>query len=199
MPPSAAPGSDHPAVPLLFCIPQAGMGAWVYHSWCQTLPQDRVMVLPIELPGRNSRLKEPCATDLRALAKDILTEGVEPLLRTREQCPPYAVFGHSLGAWIAFELVKEAEARHAAGAAAATTTTAASSSGSGGALCHAGEPSAAPALIPPPRMLYVAANRAPSLAGAAHDTDPTRLSGLEPDDFWRTFERRYGVNPSLVS
>eukprot|EP00966_Prymnesium_polylepis_P288749 6669497-Prymnesium_polylepis.1 len=39
-------------------IPQAGMGAQVFFGWQKVLPHD-VEVLPVELPGRNSRSREP--------------------------------------------------------------------------------------------------------------------------------------------
>lgn len=43
-------------------------------------------------------------------------------------------------------------------------------------------------------------HRAPHLCGAAHDTDPTRLSCLETSEaFFQALEKRYGPNPHLVS
>jgi medium-chain acyl-[acyl-carrier-protein] hydrolase len=54
---------------------QAGMGAWAFHSWQRHLPS--VSLLPVELPGRNTRLREPCYTDLCTLAKDAVT-ALEP-------------------------------------------------------------------------------------------------------------------------
>ena len=39
----------------LVCIPQAGMGAWAFNGWQRSMPSG-VEVLPVELPGRNSRL-----------------------------------------------------------------------------------------------------------------------------------------------
>ncbi|KAG2492226.1 hypothetical protein HYH03_009471 [Edaphochlamys debaryana] len=91
---------------LLYCIPQAGMGAYVYHPWEQALAERgvRVEVLALELPGRNSRLREPCAGSLLALAGDIA--GVVARVQERRGWPPYAVFGHSMGGWIAYEVVQ---------------------------------------------------------------------------------------------
>ena len=40
----------------VLAIPQAGMGAWAFHGW--SLPET-VELLPVELPGRNSRMLEP--------------------------------------------------------------------------------------------------------------------------------------------
>jgi surfactin synthase thioesterase subunit len=59
---------------------QAGMGAWAYHSWQRHLPS--VALLPVELPGRNTRMREPCYTDLCALAKDAVS-ALEPEIGSR--------------------------------------------------------------------------------------------------------------------
>ncbi|KAL6758269.1 Alpha/Beta hydrolase protein [Haematococcus lacustris] len=90
--------------PLLFCIPQAGMGAWTYHALAQQLAPD-VEVLPVELPGHNSRMnREALQTDLRALAAQVAA-----VVRQCSQDRAYAVFGHSMGAWIAYEVVQLTE------------------------------------------------------------------------------------------
>jgi surfactin synthase thioesterase subunit len=52
--PAAAPP---PRVRLL-CLPPAGAGASYFFGWGAALP-DWVEVLPVELPGRNSRIREP--------------------------------------------------------------------------------------------------------------------------------------------
>ncbi|KAL6758205.1 Alpha/Beta hydrolase protein [Haematococcus lacustris] len=146
--------------PLLFCIPQAGMGAWTYHALAQQLAPD-VEVLPVELPGHNSRMnREALQTDLRALAAQVAA-----VVRQCSQDRAYAVFGHSMGAWIAYEVVQELQQ-------------------TGHAL---------------PLHLFVASNRAPSLCGASHDVDSTRLSQLTELEFWAALERRYGPNPALAS
>ena len=41
----------------LFCIPYAGAGASVFRTWPDDLPAD-VEVLAIQLPGRESRIRE---------------------------------------------------------------------------------------------------------------------------------------------
>ena len=42
----------------LFCFHYAGGGAAIFRSWIDSLPST-VEICPIELPGRNSRLREP--------------------------------------------------------------------------------------------------------------------------------------------
>ena len=83
----------------LFCFPYAGGGASVFRSWCQQLAP-AVEVCAVQLPGRENRLREPAMTQM------------EPLIETLDQLmtpyldKPFAFFGHSLGAIIAFELAR---------------------------------------------------------------------------------------------
>ena len=56
---------DHAKVRMrVLAIPQAGMGAWAFHGW--SLPET-VELLPVELPGRNSRMLEPKGQSMRQL------------------------------------------------------------------------------------------------------------------------------------
>jgi surfactin synthase thioesterase subunit len=80
----------------LFCVPYAGGGGSTYAAWPAGLPDD-VEVCAIQLPGREGRYREPLFTDVRALTGP-LCEGIAPLLDR-----PFALFGHSLGAAIAYE------------------------------------------------------------------------------------------------
>lgn len=88
----------------LFCFPYAGGGASVYRGWGTSLPGD-IEVCPVQLPGRESRLREPPYTHVEALLQ-ALTEVLPPYLDL-----PFAFFGHSMGALIAFELVRELRRR----------------------------------------------------------------------------------------
>lgn len=83
----------------LFCFPYAGGTAQIYRDWDQYLPPT-VEVLPAHLPGRGSRLREPSFVSLPDLVKS-LTSSITPLLDR-----PFAFFGHSMGAIIAFELAR---------------------------------------------------------------------------------------------
>jgi surfactin synthase thioesterase subunit len=58
-----------------------------------------VEVCPVQLPGRESRLREPRYDRLGPLLEDLL-EALSPFLRDL----PFAFFGHSMGAIISFEL-----------------------------------------------------------------------------------------------
>lgn len=84
----------------LFCLPYSGASAMVYSRWRRALP-DWITVVPVELPGRGARLGEPLHTDMQALARQLATE-VLPRINGA-----YALFGHSLGALLAFEMAHE--------------------------------------------------------------------------------------------
>jgi len=82
----------------LFGLPYAGGGAGIFRRWHLHLPQT-VEVLGIQLPGRGSRLREEPLTRTGPLLDSLSTE-LSPYLDR-----PFAIFGHSLGAMLAFELV----------------------------------------------------------------------------------------------
>jgi medium-chain acyl-[acyl-carrier-protein] hydrolase len=83
----------------LFCLPYAGGGASAFRVWTQAIaPQ--IEVCPIQLPGRENRLLEAPFTDVGALV-DALATALEPAIDR-----PFALFGHSLGALIGFELIR---------------------------------------------------------------------------------------------
>ncbi len=88
----------------LYCMPHAGGGTASYHAWSAALP-DPVDVLPILLPGRERRISEPAQTDLRTTVVAI-ADALPP-----EDDLPYAVFGHSMGALLGFELCRELRRR----------------------------------------------------------------------------------------
>jgi medium-chain acyl-[acyl-carrier-protein] hydrolase len=69
------------------------------------LPAD-VEVCPIQFPGRGTRLTEPPFSQLSQLV-EALTETLLPLLDK-----PFALFGHSLGSLVIFELARRLRAIH---------------------------------------------------------------------------------------
>ncbi|MFC7386531.1 thioesterase II family protein [Sphaerisporangium rhizosphaerae] len=84
----------------LLCLPHAGAGASAYRRWGAGLPA-WIGAVPVQPPGRETRLGERPYRDCRALVRDLAGEVAPTLSR------PYAVFGHSLGALLAYELVRE--------------------------------------------------------------------------------------------
>jgi len=83
----------------LFCFPYAGGGIAVFRGWDRMLPPE-VEVCAVELPGRGRRMRERPYRRLAALVEEV-TWLLEPYLDR-----PFALFGHSMGALIAFETVR---------------------------------------------------------------------------------------------
>lgn len=83
----------------LLCFPHAGSGAAGYAGW-NTQLGPCTEVIPVALPGRDARLSTPAITDMGRLVATLLDE-LAPRLDG-----PYALFGHSMGGHIAFELAR---------------------------------------------------------------------------------------------
>lgn len=75
----------------LFCFPYAGGGARMYRAWQTEMPE--VAVVAVRLPDPGFQTMDSL---IEALAAEI-----QPYLQ-----PPFAFFGHSMGAVIAFELAR---------------------------------------------------------------------------------------------
>ncbi|MGE3272883.1 MAG: thioesterase II family protein, partial [Chloroflexota bacterium] len=83
----------------LFCLPFGGGGAQTYREWPAALGPD-IEVWHAQLPGREARHREPPLTSLPPLVQPLAAAMLPYLDR------PYAIFGHSMGALIAFELAR---------------------------------------------------------------------------------------------
>jgi surfactin synthase thioesterase subunit len=83
----------------LLCIPYAGGNASLYRNWQEQLGP-RVNVQAVQLPGRATRISDPPHTNISVLVEEISNE-MDKILNGR-----FAVFGHSMGALIAFELAR---------------------------------------------------------------------------------------------
>jgi medium-chain acyl-[acyl-carrier-protein] hydrolase len=83
----------------LFCFPHAGGSAANYRSWASRLPRE-IDVLPVQFPGRGTRIAEPVAHSWLDLI-DSVRSGLAPYLSRQ-----FAFFGHSMGALIAFDLAR---------------------------------------------------------------------------------------------
>jgi medium-chain acyl-[acyl-carrier-protein] hydrolase len=89
----------------LFCFPYAGGGAQIFRSWSDQLPE-AVEVCAIQLPGRGARMMDKPFTRMPALVS-ALTDQLLPLFDK-----PFAFFGHSMGAWISFEVARRLQSKH---------------------------------------------------------------------------------------
>jgi len=85
----------------LFCLPYAGGGASVFNHWKSLLPP-QVEMIPIELPGRGTRYTEPFYESFQEAVADI-----KRIMWAKYSGGNYAVFGHSMGCWLAYELYKD--------------------------------------------------------------------------------------------
>ncbi len=83
----------------LLCIPHAGGSPSAFRPWGDWVP-DGVEWVVAQLPGRESRFSEPALREV-----DAVVEGLDAAL-TALQPLPLVLFGHSMGALIAYELAQ---------------------------------------------------------------------------------------------
>lgn len=88
-----------PARLRLFCFSYAGGSASLFQPWRAALDAD-IDLCAVQLPGRGTRMAEPAQRDLPTLVRQLA-----PLL-AQEAGGPFALFGHSLGALLAFEVTR---------------------------------------------------------------------------------------------
>lgn len=93
----------------LLCFPFAGGGASAYARWQPELDARgaSVDVLPVRLPGREGRSGEPRFTELTSLVEE-LDEELDEVLAS-----PHLLYGHSMGALIAYALIRRRQERGA--------------------------------------------------------------------------------------
>jgi surfactin synthase thioesterase subunit len=91
---------DQAATLRLFCFPYAGGSAAIFRDWVDARPAN-LEIWAIEYPGRGLRRGETPARTLRPLAQEI-SGAIRPYLDR-----PFAFFGHSMGALVGFEVIRE--------------------------------------------------------------------------------------------
>lgn len=85
------------AIPLI-CLPYAGAGATIFRGW----EAPGVDVVPFQLPGRQERFDEDPYLAIEAAVAGILPEVCERVADAGR----VAIFGHSMGAVLAYELAR---------------------------------------------------------------------------------------------
>lgn len=83
----------------LFCFPHAGVGTSAFRGWGEALDES-IEVCLVQPPGREGRLRESIPASVRELAPELAGHLGEFLDR------PFAFYGHSLGALLAFETAR---------------------------------------------------------------------------------------------
>ena len=86
----------------LVCFPHGGGGAQAFREWTHLLPSD-IELLCVNLPGRGSRFAESNFEDMDALTSAVI-DGLGAYADT-----PFAFFGHSMGALVAYETARKLE------------------------------------------------------------------------------------------
>jgi surfactin synthase thioesterase subunit len=110
----------------LFCFPRAGAGTASFRGWAEDIDPEIEAVL-FQYPGRECRMREEPLHSMETLVSAIADSMVDLLDL------PYAVYGHSLGAKVAFEAARELRRRTLP---APVHLFAAASSGPGVAWAH---------------------------------------------------------------
>jgi medium-chain acyl-[acyl-carrier-protein] hydrolase len=98
--PTNAPPTNSTAKFRLFCFSYSGAGASIFRTWAASLAP-HIEVVAVQLPGRETRRKEPLFSSLPALI-EALTPALLPDLDR-----PFMFFGHSVGALISFEVARQ--------------------------------------------------------------------------------------------
>ncbi|WP_242886053.1 thioesterase II family protein [Actinomadura litoris] len=91
----------------LFCLPHAGGSAVSYRSWTKEADPS-VEVRAVQYPGRADRLADPLVGAAHELAR-LVAGAMAPLLDR-----PAALFGHSMGAVVAYEVARLLQERGSA-------------------------------------------------------------------------------------
>jgi medium-chain acyl-[acyl-carrier-protein] hydrolase len=91
----------------LFCFHHAGGSTTLFHAWKDLLP-DHIEIWVVRLPGRGDRAAEPPSKRIAPIVQEV-SEALVPYLNE-----PFALYGHSMGAAIAFETARLVRRRHGA-------------------------------------------------------------------------------------
>ncbi|MGP5014785.1 thioesterase II family protein [Glutamicibacter ardleyensis] len=91
---------------ILFCLPHAGASASIYYRWDRYLDTS-ITVRPLELNGRGELHSKPFYRSISEMTADLAARVQASVLPNE----PFAIFGHSMGAYAALSLGEELENR----------------------------------------------------------------------------------------
>lgn len=97
--------SSQASVIQLICFSHAGGSAAVYRPWVKLL-DPRIQLVVCQLPGRANRLLEAPYDAMAPLLAD-LVQAMQPFVSK-----PFALFGHSMGTKVAYELALALQQHH---------------------------------------------------------------------------------------
>lgn len=98
-------GDPEPDALRLICFPHAGGAASAYRPLSRQL-KPHIEVRAVQYPGRQDRRHEPPAAGIRELAAVVAGK-----LEDDDGAAPFAFFGHSMGALVAYETARLLEQR----------------------------------------------------------------------------------------
>lgn len=87
----------------LLCFPYAGGGASYYARWQKQMGTE-IEILPVQLPGRENRVREALLHSCTEIVDQVVT-ALLPYLQTGN----FSIFGHSMGGILGFEVAKRLE------------------------------------------------------------------------------------------
>lgn len=85
----------------LFCFPYAGGSSMIYNDWKPYLNSE-IELIPVELAGRGKRINEPLYVDIKEAIEDVYR-----IVRPQLNGSQYALFGHSMGGMISYQLYQK--------------------------------------------------------------------------------------------
>src|SRR6478735_5558310 len=89
----------------LACLPFAGSGAGFFREWNKLDILQELVIFPVQLPGREERFLDDPFTDIAEAVAELAPQVVSGAGEDTD----IALFGHSLGAVLAYEIARELE------------------------------------------------------------------------------------------